>query len=73
MLVDGGAQVLLREHRLDEELGVVLPLGDLDPVDAEDVLLEGAVLDEAVAAVRAHVLLLARVRHPVVPKGCDSF
>ena len=66
MLVDDPS-ILLCEHGLDEELGVVLPLGDLDPVDAEDVLLEGAVLDEAVAAVRAHVLLLARVRHPVVP------
>ena len=71
MLVDDPS-ILLREYRLDEELGVVLPLGDLDPVDAEDVLLEGAVLDEAVAAVRAHVLLLARVRHTVVPADGKS-
>ena len=61
--------IILGQHRLDEEPGVVVSLGDLDMVHAEHVLLEGAVLDEAVVAVGAHVLLLARMGHPVVSVG----
>ena len=56
----------LGQHRLYEEPGVVVSLGYLDAVHAEDVLLEGTVLDEAVAAVGTDVVLLARLGHGVV-------
>ena len=44
-----------------------IALGHLYPVHMEDVSLERRPLDEAVLAEGAHVGLLTRVRHPVVP------
>ena len=44
-----------------------MALGNLDSVHAEHVFLEGAVLNEAVVAVGAHVLLFTSVCHTVVP------